>query len=218
MQQFYWLDRSTQEHELLRTEYFTSGSVNHGEAVHCPHCGRCISQLRWLPPYSVEIATAGKGFADIAFSGGHSILVSERLAALFRMESLTGLSGFELVEVVRVRKRRTFVGEPPHYFHVEVARSRAAIDVVTSGYEFDGERPCPECRMARIVKRWQRVVFEPETWSGEDIFLPRGPGGIFCTTRFKDFCERHQVTGASLLPAEQYSRDFYPWERTRENR
>ncbi|MBI4719476.1 MAG: hypothetical protein HY763_16900 [Planctomycetes bacterium] len=59
------------------------------------------------------------------------------------------------------------------------------------------------------MRRWKRIVLEPETWSGEDIFIARGCSAIITSERFRDFVERHKLLNIVLVPAEEYDYDFY---------
>jgi hypothetical protein len=65
-----------------------------------------------------------------------------------------------------------------------------------------------------LLRRWQRVILEPGSWTGEDIFHARGlPATYITSERFKEVCERYRIANAVLIPAEEYGYDFYPWER-----
>jgi hypothetical protein len=91
-----------------------------------------------------------------------------------------------------------------------VSRGRTAIDLAASGFEWLEPPTCPECRSAIIV-RWQRVVIEEETWTGDDIFIARGlPGTYVVSERFKGVCDEHHIKNAVFVPAESYGHDFYP--------
>jgi hypothetical protein len=172
--------------------------------------------LAWLPPYRVELELWGTTFGDLAIEAGGKFLVSERFKAAFEQSKLTGIEAYDPVEIVRVRRHnRNAPKTPPHVYHrVTIARSRAIVDQVASGIEWQEPTICPECREGTGIKRWQRVIFEPGTWSGEDIFSARGlPAAYFTSERFKDFCEEHGMTNVVLIPAEEYAHDSYPWEK-----
>ncbi len=151
-----------------------------------------------------------KQFGDFVFGAGDDLLVSESLVELYRHHSLTGLSGFGPVEVVKVRSRRKKKPDPPPYFRAVVGRGRAAIDLAASGFEWLEAPTCVECRSANIV-RWKRVVIEKNTWTGDDIVIARGlPGTFIVSKNFKDVCANNDVKNAIFLPAESYAYDFYP--------
>jgi hypothetical protein len=195
------------------TYYYDATDENLVDAEQCPGCGKYISSLRQLPPYSVKIRYLGKIVGDIAFGPGYDILVSERLKTLFGEERMTGLKGFHPVTIVGVegRTRRTRPPDPPAYYRVSVVRGQGIIDQEASGFEWEEPPTCDVCRRGEDLQRWKRIIIDPSTWSGEDVFYARGlASSVFCTARFKQFCETHQITNAILIPAEEYARDYYP--------
>lgn len=193
------------------TDFVDADPVNRGQAPKCPSCGHFIGGLAWLPPHRAVLEVWGKEYGDIAFFMDE-LLISKRMADLYRAEELSGLQGFDEVEIVKVIRRggsrlRT---PPPPYYCVTVARSRAAIDVETSGLVLREPYTCNECRGGFII-RTARVVLEEGTWSGEDIFIARGlPGTILTSKRFKAFFDRHLINNGILIDATEYSFDFYP--------
>ncbi len=167
--------------------------------------------LAWLPPYHVEIDLYGKDFGDLAFGPGDSFLVSQRFRQVYYEYSLTGLVGFDPVDVVLIRFKKRLRGlpEPPMYFRVNVMRASAALDWAASGFEWNRPPTCAHCQSGNI-KSWKRLVLEAGTWTGEDIFRPRRlEGRIMITQRFKDACEHHRITNAVFTPAEEAGHDFY---------
>ena len=96
----------------------------------------------------------------------------------------------------------------PTYFHATVRRGRAKLD--RSGLE--GAIKCDECVSG--IKRITKVVIDLGSWDGLDVFIARGlPGTIMASERFAKFWRENAFTNAVLLPAEQYSYDFRPWEK-----
>jgi hypothetical protein len=189
---------------------------NVGDAELCPACGRAVSMLTWLPPFRVELELYGKGFGDFVFGhGGNDFLVSQRFRELYDQHGLTGLSGFDLVDVikVKVKSRKMIALQPPMYFRVSPQHGPAALDVVASGLEWVDSPTCRQCETGNL-KRWKRLVLEPETWKGEDVFRPRKfSGEIMVTQRFKDACDADGITNAQFTPAEESGHDFYPGEK-----
>lgn len=186
-----------------------------GEAPRCEACGDFIGMRAWLPPLRVKLRVCGRGYCDLVFPpGDNDILVSSRFKGIYESEGLKGLSGFDPVEIVKITPKR-WAKEPPRaYFRVHVARSQAIVDPEASGFDPPEDKPvCPACRIPSKQKRWKAIIVQPETWSGEDLFYARGgPGDIIVSERFKEVCERRGVTNALLIPAEEYSWDFYPHE------
>jgi hypothetical protein len=66
---------------------------------------------------------------------------------------------------------------------------------------------CSECR-DNGIERLDRIVFEPETWSGEDILFARGlPGIEIASERFKSFCDDRAFANCVLIDAMRFSFD-----------
>ena len=167
----------------------------------------------WLPPYRVDLDTWGREYGDLAFPTASDILGRLRFKQLWERQGLIGLSGFELVEVMKVKRHRKLNGDPPPYFKAAVVLSQAVVDNVASGVELEEPPTCSVCQLGSGIKRWKAIIIKPETWSGEDIFRPRWAGGFYVTNRFKEFCEANDAKNAVFIPAEEYGRDFYPWEK-----
>ncbi|WP_434383271.1 hypothetical protein [Melittangium boletus] len=163
--------------------------------------------LPWLPPYRAELELHGEELADFIKCPGSEWLVSERFAEAFRAEALTGLDGFHSVEIIRVRRMRKRSLTPlavPRYYVVSPCFGRALADPVLNRARISAPPTCPECRSTGI-DAVHGIVLEPGTWSGEDIFRPRGmQGELLVTERFKVFAERHGFTNMRFTPSEQF--------------
>lgn len=210
---FYVLKNPEIEESTATTDFVDVDPVNLGKSPRCEACGKPIGSRIWLPPYRVELEIWYKAYGDISIGTGNNMLVSERFKTLYEESGLTGLYGFDPVEVVRVKrfgKAKGFKAKPPPYYRVSVVRSKAAIDISKSLLRDEPGETCPVCRSGDwAVMRILRVVLEPSTWSGEDIFIARGlPGTYITTERFKTFCEKNNIANAVLIPAEEYRNDF----------
>ncbi|WP_434383275.1 hypothetical protein [Melittangium boletus] len=163
-----------------------------------------------MPPYRVKLELHGEELGDFIKKSPYHPLVSERFAEAWRAENLKGLEGFHPVEVVRVRPMKKRTRRPdtiPRYVVVSTAYGRAAVDLVLNRARIARPITCQECRSTNI-QAVHGIVLEPGTWSGEDLFRPRGmPGTLLVTERFKDFAERHGFTNMRFTPAEEYVRD-----------
>ena len=144
-------------------------------------------------------------------------MVSLRFKQFWERQGLIGLSGFEPVEVVMVKRHRKLSGDPPPYFKAAVSLSRAVVDNVLSGVELEQPPTCSVCQLGSGIKRWKAIIIKPETWSGEDIFRPRWAGGLFVTSR-KRFCESNDVKNPVFIPAEEYGHHFYRGRKDRVGR
>jgi hypothetical protein len=61
------------------------------------------------------------------------------------------------------------------------------------------------------MMRLRRLVLEPGTWSGEDVFVARGlEGTIITSERFKEFCDREAFTNCVLIEAAHFHFDHFP--------
>ena len=181
-----------------------------GPCPRCPKCGGFAGWRDWLPPLKAELELFSREFGDLAMMTP-DLLISERFSQIYHAAGLTGLRGFEPVEITKVRRRRKTTGTPPRYFRARPVQSMAAVDGAASECEWD---PAPTCDLCRVSARtrWKRIIVEPGTWSGEDIFFPRGAKDFMVSARFKDVCDENDLKTPPLVSAETFGHDFNPWE------
>ena len=178
------------------TEAFKAPGTKFGDTLQCATCRRTIGMLRWLPPFRAELEARGSQFGDLAFFGvGDSFLVSQRFRDIYIHHHLTGLEGFEPVEIVRVKRKKKSLGNPPTYLRAAVCRGKTALDLTASGFEWIAPPSCPDC-LNGTMRSWKRTIVDESTWTGEDIFIPRGLNAFIVSERFKDVCESNGVTNA----------------------
>lgn len=185
---------------------FSMVEQNVGPAHRCPQCGDLIGMLTWQPPYKVELELHGQDFGDLLEGPGGNVLVTERFAEDFQAEGLTGLSGFHPVEVMGVRRKRRGPppGSPPRYLFVTPVFDRPAVDVERSRFRITQPMVCTGCRSIG-VDAIDGFALEAGTWSGEDVFRPRGLWGVMVVSeRFMRFAERHALSHMTLVPIEKY--------------
>jgi hypothetical protein len=214
MDPFYVLTNPHYNQVPALTDFVPADPARIGDGPQCPCCGGAVGSLPWLPPHRAELEVWGREYGDVAFGVANELLVSERFAALYKAECLTGLDGFHEVEIVKVIRRggSRLRPPPPKYYCVTPVRGRAVIDQKASGFVHAEPVTCQECRIG-LIKRWKKVVIEDNTWSGEDIFRARGlPGTVIVTQRFRDFFLKSRFNNGLIIPAEEYGYDFYPWE------
>jgi hypothetical protein len=211
---FYVLEHPPNGHDDALTDFLFAPDKKRDEAPRCPKCGGFIGMMQALPPIRVELETWGRRFGDLAFGVGNDFLACERFKDEFLLSGLTGLFGFAPAEIIKVVARRGKIPKlTPNYFHIVPGRSRAAIDHRKSEIEYERPWTCEECRVG-YMRRFQRIALEPNTWSGEDVFIARGlPGTIITSERFKEFCDRHAFSNCLLIEAGRYHRDSMPWRR-----
>jgi hypothetical protein len=184
-------------------EFLKADGSAFGDAPRCGVCGRPIGMRRWLSPFRVELRRHGSEWGDFAFFGLAEFLVSDRAAAAIAEGGVTGLSGFEPVEAVKVEGGDS----PPTYRHVLVAFSDAAVDENKSSLVRRGEVTCERCRSDGL-DAIHGFVIEPGTWTGEDVFIARGlPGVVVASQRFKRLVDDHELTNIELVPTDEYDWD-----------
>jgi len=186
-------------------------NFNQTDPTYCPVCGDPVSMLRWLPPFRVILEVFGEEFGDFAFMGGSDdFLVSQRFREVYFQSGLTGLLGFDPVDVIRVESHGKGLSGPPKYFCVRPHYGETELDLAASGFEWEDQPTCSRCFTADVV-RWKRLVIKSSSWTGEDIFCPRGlSSAILVSMRFKEACERNGVKNAVFIPAEESGYDFNP--------
>jgi hypothetical protein len=191
------------------TEFLAAEGAQYGLAPRCPVCGEFTGMRQWLPPFRVELELHGRQFGDVVTgSGGSALLVSPRFEDIYRSTALTGLEGFEPVEIVKVRSRRRSRPEPPAYRRADVASSETAIDVERTGVARDGPIRCAYC-LTSTINGIRGVVIDATTWAGEDVFYPRGLSGtIVVSERFHDVCLEHGITNIKLVEAQDFVETF----------
>jgi len=191
-----WSDHDTQ---------YAEGEPNiRGDAPRCPKCDLFVGMLTWLPPYVAEITLFGSAPGDIAYNSVADLLVSRRFTEAYAQSQLAGLKGFEPVQIAHVHSKNAHSTALPEYFHVEVARGGAAVDDTRSHIVRSGPVTCPVCRLDG-VEAIRGFTLEEDSWTGEDIFIPRGlPGIRIAGERFRAFVEMHNISNVLLTPTTDY--------------
>jgi hypothetical protein len=59
------------------------------------------------------------------------------------------------------------------------------------------------------LRRFERIIVEEGSWSGEDVFVARGlPGVILVTSRFEEMCRINGMKNANFVLAATYHRSI----------
>jgi hypothetical protein len=209
--QFFVLVNPKSDQSTSITDFIVADGALLGNAPKCSTCNQFIGMRQLLPPMRFELELMGRSFGDLAFGSGNDVLVSGRFRDAFAGSGLTGLSGFAPAEIIKVVSHHQKISGPlPNYFVAAPGRSGAAVDSRASGMEYNKPWTCEACRVGAFM-RLRRLVLESGTWTGEDVFIPRGlPGIIVASERFKRFCDRHVFSNCVLIDAADYHFDFYP--------
>lgn len=115
---------------------------------------------------------------------------------------------------MRHKRRGSKSGPPPKYLLVNPAHGLPALDMERSRLWIGKPMTCIWCRYTGI-DAIDGLVLELETWSGEDVFRPRGLWGrIIVSERFMRLAETHAMSHMALIPIEKYVWDplglYYP--------
>jgi len=205
---------SPQDH--WRTDAVKEEGFNVGDCIRCPKCNRPLSMLKWLPPFRIELESWSSQYADVA-DVGDDLIVSDRFRRVFASNGLKGLQDFVPVEIVTIVQRR---GKPiapvPEYYKASVVRSATTINQEASGFVWkDKAKVCAEC-LFDTLKRYRHLIVTEESWSGDDIFFPRGGKGPLVSEHFKATFEESGLKGVVFVPADSPEAGFdsCPWEAT----
>lgn len=185
---------------------FSPTKANVGPALRCPQCGETVGMLTWEPPFQGEVELYGKDFGDLMQEPSGGLLVTERFAEDFKAEGLTGLSGFQPVEILRVRRKRRGPkpGPPPRYLYVLPTYGQPALDMNRSHILIHKPMRCTWCR-AIGPGAIDGLALETGTWNGEDMFRPRGLWGVLMVSeRFMRFADKHALSHFTWIPIDKY--------------
>ncbi len=110
------------------TELVYPSGVERGPAPTCPVCRRHIGKLQPIMPYQFYVETYGRGFGDVCFGPACRMFCTERFKEAWEGSSLTGIEAFSPVEILGVRRKRRFAGDPPPYYLLTIVHTQAAMD------------------------------------------------------------------------------------------
>lgn len=191
---------------------------NLGNSQKCPVCGKPVTARRWMPPHQVKLSRARPSkWGDFMWGPASSLLVSRHFKQIYEQEGLTGISSFsEPVEIIRMGslKNGQFPAPPPVYHVIHVLWGGANQDDAASRLKFNDSAAvqCTHCRFNRSGRRQERVIVEPGSWNGKDVFIPRNAPVLFLVSeRFKQVVEEHRLTNAWFIPSEHYAYDDSRW-------
>jgi len=179
-------------------------------APKCPVCGRSVGMLPWLEPHRVKLSSANpKKWGDFLWgAGGFRLMISGRFENIYLEEHLRGITHFHPpAEIVQAGKKKItdLAVKPPSYRLIDIIWGGAAVDLEASGIRTKRPATCNFCRYGDILLEQQRTVLEAGSWTGEDIFMPRGGGQNLVSERFRHVTEDHGLRNALLVPLEQYN-------------
>ena len=173
-------------------------------AERCVACGGATAPPAWLAPYQADLVASAAVLADVAFGPRTDLLVTKEFLAFWKQSRLTGLTGFEPVEIRDISAATTFNGADRDYFHCAVSRTDAMIDDKESEAERTGGMPCNFCGFGGVLKHLRRVVLRNAPLPGPDVFVVKGLNtAVLTNRRFADAWAASRLSGCQLVPADQ---------------
>lgn len=193
------------EDQVSGTRAVKAQGTKMGPGARCPLCQRFIGMLTWMPPYHVEVEMWGQSSADVIIAGASTLLVSSRFKQMYFQNRLMGLEKFDAVEVVATKRHRRRTDPLPEYRKADVSPSESVVDQDRSEFVWEDKASlCPCCLRDGKLHGYSRVVIDPRTWNGEDVFTPKGsPVNFVVSDRFRIICEKSEISGVVFVPVEQ---------------
>lgn len=185
------------------TEFFKSEPITRGEAPKCASCGRFLGMRRWMSPRRAQVVVHGERPGDLAFASSSEFLVSEAALSAIRDEGLTGLNNVEEVEIASTLRGE--LAEPGRYFYSEITQQGADLDSARSDVERTAEPGCDDC-LSDGIASIRGFAIDSATWSGTDIFAPRGlPGVVVVSEAFRCIAEEHGFSNIELVETDRFT-------------
>jgi hypothetical protein len=119
-----------------------------------------------------------------------------------REEGLTGLG--DIAEVAISSTLRAEPAEPRRYFYGEMAQQAADVDPGRSDIERTAAPECDDC-LSNGIASIRGFTVDSSTWSGADIFVPRGlPGVVVVSEAFRRVAEEHGFSNIELARTDRF--------------
>jgi hypothetical protein len=183
--------------------------VDRAPAPTCPRCGAHVGMMPPLPPYRATLRVYGKRRGDIAFNGTSQLLVTENALSVWRSAGLRGFDTTEPVEIVRTIPRA--LTTPGSYRMLIPRHDGTEIDRERTVIERDGPVTCVYCGGRSPMTSIKQLVIDETSWSGADLFVPRGVNGQVVVTERLVTCSAK----AGLENVSTAALDQYRWEPLR---
>lgn len=189
-------------------------SPQFGEGDLCPACGAPVNMRKPLPPHNIRLSSSDpKKWGDFVWGADFLLFVSERFAKAYLEEGLSGIRIFHPPATIsKIGKHYTgsAIHPLPAYQLIDVEWNGANQDDTVSGLvneNPDGVK-CSYCRTGGFLLRQHGVELEPNSWTGVDIFTPRGaPVELLISERARLAFEKHRLTNMRVVPAEMFAYD-----------
>lgn len=185
------------------TEFFKSEPIARGAAPKCAACGRFLGMRRWMSPRHAQVVVHGEHPGDFAFASSSEFLVSQAAMSAIWDEELTGFKDVEEVEISSTLRAAPV--EPGRYFYGEITQQGADLDTARSDVERTAAPDCDRC-LSDGIASIRGFAIDPSTWSGADIFVPRGlPGVVVVSEEFRRVAEEHGFSNIELVRTDRFT-------------
>jgi hypothetical protein len=185
------------------TEFFKTEPITRGEAPKCTTCGRFIGMRRWISPRHAQVVVHGQRPGDFVFASSSEFLVSEAAISAIRNEGLMGLSDVAEVQVSSTLMAEA--GEVGRYFYGDITQQGADLDSARSDVERTAAPECDDC-LSDGIASIRGFAIDSSTWSGADIFVPRGlPGVVVVSEAFRRVAEEHSFSNIDLVLTDRFT-------------
>jgi hypothetical protein len=204
-EKFYILGRDITIPAKFAQSEHSSDNFKVGDADRCPVCNGAVSMLKLRAP--IEIKFSNSFLGDFVYGEISPFIVSEDVLNAFAKTRLIGIEEFIPVVIAngKLKGKQVHTG----YYLPQIARSEARIDEVGSQMVRSGKPICFECRRGTIIDSFERLVLQPNTWSGEDIFYAKWLSGeVFISQAFVEFLKANKFTNAIYTDSRQYRSQF----------
>ena len=208
---------------LTQYKYAWAEVVDQNVAVsppQCPKCKRAIGMLPWLPPYNAWLKQPQNIGDFVSCFGGATFLGSERFLKALQKYKLKGVERSYPIQIVKIGSRgKSPQEEIPKLFGIDIQHTLCRVDYNSSKVKWT-EPPKPNyCSICGpgggaeggILKSISKIVLEPNTWSGEDFFIPINLSGTICLSEnAKEIINKYEFTNCNVIPLEEWNLTFGP--------
>ena len=184
----------------------------------CPKCGKGLGGLIWQPPYNVVLKQPRTIGDFIDGPGGCDFLVSNRFLELYEKENLSGIDRVLPINVCRMgttEKAKSLT--PPKIFGIYLRHTLTQVKFSDMGIKWVRYPEPDYCRLCGpggggrggVMKSWEKIVVDNDTWSGDDIFFAINfPGVILLSEKSVTIFLKHNLTNISITPCEEASHSW----------
>ena len=190
---FYLLEGSGSTYQYA----FRDTALGSLEQRECEACGRPLSQWRFSGPHHL-ILEGGPKYPDrleFTGAGGSPLLLSERAAAVFAANGITGIA-----ETVPVRTSRESGDLPDNAPRYVLAKISGRIELDLPKMCLKKKKLCSVCGSFEWNRQRLYPLFLDESaWDGSDLCrVDSIPGYVVCTAKVVELVKKQKLKGFSF--------------------